>query len=278
MTLSKPRSQPPATTIDGLIHLMATLRDDEIGCPWDREQTFETIAPYTVEEAYEVDDAIRQADHAALKGELGDLLFQVVFHSRLAEEQRLFAFEDVVAELVTKMVRRHPHIFASGSPPDDSQAQTLNWEALKAAERSKSHQSAIDDLPAALPALLRAQKLTSRVARSGFDWGEIDKVWDKLSEEIDEVKDAARRGDRGAIEDEVGDMLFVCSNLARHLGVDAETALRRANAKFERRYRGVEEQMRLADLDPLGGPYELEILDQFWNIVKATEKGTQAAG
>lgn len=217
-------------TVERLVAIMARLRDPERGCDWDVAQTWATIAPYTIEEAYEVADAIARDDAADLKDELGDLLLQVVFHSRIAEEAGAFTLDDVVASISEKMERRHPHIFGDA-------AQSPGWEELKAAERSgKSDASALAGVAAGLPALMRAVKLQKRAARVGFDWPDADGSRAKLHEEIKEV-DAAT-GDE--IEDEIGDLLFAAVNWARHLGVDPETALRRGNAKFERRFRAME--------------------------------------
>jgi ATP diphosphatase len=217
-------------TVERLVAIMARLRDPERGCDWDVAQTWATIAPYTIEEAYEVADAIARDDAADLKDELGDLLLQVVFHSRIAEEAGAFTLADVVASISDKMERRHPHIFGDA-------AQSPGWEELKAVERrDKSDASALAGVAARLPALMRAVKLQKRAARVGFDWPDADGSRAKLHEEIKEV-DAAT-GDE--IEDEIGDLLFAAVNWARHLGVDPETALRRGNAKFERRFRAME--------------------------------------
>lgn len=217
-------------TVERLVAIMARLRDPERGCDWDVAQTWATIAPYTIEEAYEVADAIARDDAADLKDELGDLLLQVVFHSRIAEEAGAFTLADVVASISDKMERRHPHIFGDA-------VQSPGWEGLKAAERSgKSDASALAGVAAGLPALMRAVKLQKRAARVGFDWPDAEGSRAKLQEEIEEV--TAASGD--AIEDEIGDLLFSAVNWARHLDVDPETALRRGNAKFERRFRAME--------------------------------------
>jgi len=217
-------------TVERLVAIMARLRDPERGCDWDVAQTWATIAPYTIEEAYEVADAIARDDAADLKDELGDLLLQVVFHSRIAEEAGAFTLADVVASISDKMERRHPHIFGDA-------VQSPGWEELKAAERSgKSDASALAGVAAGLPALMRAVKLQKRAARVGFDWPDAEGSRAKLHEEIEEV--TAASGD--AIEDEIGDLLFSAVNWARHLDVDPETALRRGNAKFERRFRAME--------------------------------------
>ena len=216
--------------MDRLLSIMALLRDPVAGCEWDRAQNWATIAPYTIEEAYEVADAIERGDVADLKDELGDLLFQVVFHARIAEEAGLFDFADVATAIADKMERRHPHVF------DDAEASP-GWETLKAAERSKASDSgALGGVAAGLPALLRAAKLQKRAARTGFDWPDAAGPRAKILEELDEVATAAP----DAVEEEVGDLLFAVVNYARHLGIDPEAALRRGNAKFERRFAGME--------------------------------------
>ena len=247
---------------------MARLRDPESGCPWDVEQTYETIAPYTIEEAYEVADAIQRGDLTDLKEELGDLLLQVVFHSRIAEEAGEFAFPDVVEAIVDKMVRRHPHVFGDDTMRD-SAAQTRAWEAQKAEERAAKGKddSLLDDVPAALPALLRAVKLQKRAARVGFDWPETRQVMDKIHEEMAELSEAViELEDPAKIEEELGDLLFVYSNLARKLKVDPEHALRQANAKFERRFHYIERA--LADQDRTPDDATLDEMDALWNEAK----------
>lgn len=247
------RPAAPDGGIARLLAIMARLRDPDGGCPWDLEQDFSTIAPYTVEEAYEVADAIDRHDLPALKDELGDLLLQVVFHAQMAQEQGAFAFGDVVEAICDKMVRRHPHVFgpSTGSGPvasfADAQAQTANWDAIKAAERKAAGEddtSALAGISRGLPEWQRAVKLQSRAARVGFDWPGTAPVIDKLHEEIDEVRvelAAAPSPERDArLEDEIGDLLFVAANLARHAKVDVGGALRRANLKFERRFRAME--------------------------------------
>jgi ATP diphosphatase len=222
-----------AADITPLQQIMARLRDPEHGCPWDVEQSFATIAPYTIEEAYEVADAIQRDDMAALKDELGDLLLQVVFHSRMAEESGSFDLSDVITAICDKMVRRHPHVFGDGQA-------SPGWDEIKAAERAekdKDDRSALAGVAIALPALARSEKLQKRASRVGFDWDDIADVRAKLLEEIEEVDNAQNRSE---IEDEVGDVLYAAVNLARHHNVDPETALRAANAKFERRFRAME--------------------------------------
>jgi ATP diphosphatase len=220
-----------------LANVMARLRDPETGCPWDIEQDFASIAPYTIEEAYEVADAIERDDMAALRDELGDLLLQVAFHSRMAEQSGHFALQDVIDGITEKMVRRHPHVFGEGMRREDGHAQ---WEALKAAERASKapDPSALAGVAIALPALLRAEKLQKRAARTGFDWPDTGGAMAKIEEELDEVRAAHSQAEK---EEEIGDLLFAVVNLARHLEVDAEVALRAANAKFEARFRTMED-------------------------------------
>ncbi len=228
-------SQPE---IASLYEVIARLRTPVSGCPWDLEQNFATIAPYTIEEAYEVADAIERNDMGALKDELGDLLLQVVFHSRMAEEAGHFGLQDVIDAICDKMERRHPHIFGDREV-EGSAHVVANWEAIKQAERhgKSEDKSAMADVAKALPALLRAQKIQKRAARTGFDWPSVEGAFDKLDEEIGEVKEAATAAET---HDEVGDLLFAAVNVSRHLGVDAEAALKDAIAKFERRFRGME--------------------------------------
>ena len=262
--------------LDRLLAIMRRLRDPEHGCPWDREQDFATIAPYTIEEAYEVADAIARGDMAALKDELGDLLFQVVFHARMAEEAGLFDFADVAVAIADKMVRRHPHVFG-GAEIASAGAQSEAWEEHKAKERAAQaaasgiSASVLDGVALALPALLRAAKIQRRAARIGFDWPEVPPVIAKIAEEIAELEaelDAEIDGavDRAKIEDEMGDILFAAANLARKLDIDPEAALRRATAKFERRFRAVE---ALATERGIGA--NLEALDALWRQVKEEE-------
>jgi ATP diphosphatase len=258
---------------------MARLRDPQGGCPWDREQDFRSIAPYTIEEAYEVADAIERNDLAALRDELGDLLLQVVFHARMAEEQGAFGFVDVVAAINDKMVRRHPHVFGDTVMPDAT-TQTRAWEAGKAAERAaagETDSSALAGIARGLPEWLRALKLQKRAARVGFDWPDPAPVFAKLQEEIDELRQefaAVAGGDPGArqrLEDELGDVLFVAANLARHAEVDPGAALRRANAKFERRFRRMEALATTRGLDLSALP--LAEQDRLWDAAKGEERG-----
>jgi len=231
-------------TISDLLAIMTHLRDKENGCPWDIEQNFKTIAPYTIEEAYEVADAIEEGDKDKLKDELGDLLFQVVYHAEIAREEGAFDFDDVVEAVSDKMVRRHPHVFGEETI-ETAEAQTSAWEARKAAERDKKGQSLLDDVPSALPALLRAEKLQKRAARVGFDWPSAAEVLDKVEEEIRELRAelAAKKPDQARTADEVGDVLFAFVNLARWLKIDPEDALRATNAKFKRRFKYIEDQL-----------------------------------
>ncbi|ASY45287.1 MAG: nucleoside triphosphate pyrophosphohydrolase [Pseudomonadota bacterium] len=219
-----------------LANVMAQLRDPDTGCPWDIEQDFASIAPYTIEEAYEVADAIERSDMVALRDELGDLLLQVAFHSRMAEQAGHFSLQDVIDGITQKMIRRHPHVFGDGLAREDGHAQ---WEAIKAAERAEKEPdpSALAGVAIALPALLRAEKLQKRAARTGFDWPDSDGAIAKIVEELDEVQGATTQAER---EEEVGDLLFAVVNLARHLKVDPEVALRAGNAKFDRRFRIME--------------------------------------
>jgi len=264
-----------------LLEIMARLRDPATGCPWDVRQTFATIAPYTIEEAYEVADAIDRGDMGDLRDELGDLLLQVVFHARMAEEQGAFAFADVVAAIADKLVRRHPHVFAGASVAGE-EAQSREWEAIKRREREAAgdaDDSALAGIARGMPEWQRATKLQARAARVGFDWPGPGPVIAKLHEEIEEARAefaavAASPEDAAAqarLEDELGDLLFVCANLARHARVDPGTALRRANAKFERRFRAMEAMAR-ADGTPLE-QLPLEAQDRYWTRAKAAERG-----
>jgi len=257
-----------------LMQLMARLRDREHGCPWDAEQTFATIAPYTVEESYEVADAIQRQDMPALKEELGDLLFQVVFHARMAEEAGLFNFADVAEALTAKMTTRHPHVFGERDERT-AEDQTRAWETLKAEERAKKRAtdgatpSLLDDVAMALPALMRAEKLTKRAARINFDWPTPEPVLAKLEEELAELKEARTVGDQDAVADEMGDILFVMANLARKLNVDPEEALRRANAKFTRRFQHIEQSLAHQGRS---GPQPLDDMEALWLEAKALER------
>lgn len=271
--------QDKTENIAQLLAIMAKLRDPDGGCPWDLEQDFATIAPYTIEEAYEVADAIDRGDMADLKDELGDLLLQVAFHARMAEEAGAFDFDDVAAAICDKMVRRHPHVFAD-MHADDSGEVLRNWDAIKRAEREakgEADASALAGISRGLPEWQRAVKLQHKAAKVGFDWPDPAPVLDKLREELDEVRAefdavAAAPGDaeaRDRLEDEIGDVLFVCANLARHAKVDVGGALRRANRKFERRFRAME-ALAQADGGLAGKP--LDAQDRYWDLAKAAEK------
>lgn len=256
--------------IDRLLHIMARLRDPQRGCPWDLEQSFGTIAPYTIEEAYEVADAIEREDYPALRDELGDLLFQVVFHSQMAREQGSFGFDDVVTAICDKMERRHPHVFGAAQI-DSAAAQTVAWEEQKRLEREQSGKSILADVPIALPALTRANKLGKRAAQVGFEWPDVAGALDKLDEELGELrKGLGAQADQAHITDELGDVLFCVVNVCRYLGVDPETALKGANAKFERRFGYVEQRLR--EQGGAMGKATLEEMDRLWDEGKARGK------
>ncbi|ODC02875.1 nucleoside triphosphate pyrophosphohydrolase [Terasakiispira papahanaumokuakeensis] len=293
--------------LDDLITLMARLRDPQAGCPWDLKQTWDSIVPHTLEEAYEVADCIEQADFEHLRSELGDLLFQVVYYSRFAEEEQRFDLHDVVDGLTRKMIRRHPHVFPDGtlkghgdeslstdadgalhrdalnsdslregpSAVDEAQVKS-RWESIKAEERASQSGavSVLDDVPRALPAITRAIKLQKRAASVGFDWDQPLQVMDKLEEELAEIREALSQGDQAAVADEVGDLMFAVANLARHLKVDPEQALRGTNHKFERRFRFIEQAFKaqgrsLSDAD-------LEAMEAQWQAAKALESSTSS--
>ncbi|ODA68434.1 Nucleoside triphosphate pyrophosphohydrolase [Methyloligella halotolerans] len=261
-------------TLDALLAIMRRLRDPETGCPWDAKQDFSSIAPYTVEEAYEVADAIARDDRAALKDELGDLLFQVVYHAQMADEEGAFAFDDVVDAIAAKMVRRHPHVFDDPSLRD-SFLGSGRWDEIKAQEKeARGEQGApsslLDDVPLPLPALSRAVKLQKRAARVGFDWPEMAPVFDKAEEEFGELKEAIQSGDQAHVEEEFGDLLFVMANLSRHLKIDPEAALRGANEKFRRRFQAIEQAL-MADGKPMEDA-TLKEMDALWDAAKRKEK------
>jgi ATP diphosphatase len=255
--------------IDRLAEIMRRLRDPATGCPWDIAQDFGTIAPYTIEEAHEVADAIARQAWDELKGELGDLLLQVVYHARMAEEAGLFALPDVIAAISDKMVRRHPHVFGDAARDKTAEQQSADWETAKAAERGAGA-SVLDGVAAGLPALMRAVKLQNRAARVGFDWPSTDEVLAKLVEEAGELAEARAAGDRAALEEEFGDLLFVAANLARHMKIDPEAALRSANAKFTRRFQRIEAALRQRGRTPAEST--LEEMDAIWNTVRAEDK------
>lgn len=257
--------------IDRLNAIMARLRAPVGGCPWDVEQTFATIAPYTIEEAYEVADAIERGDYDDLRSELGDLLFQVVFHARIAEEQGLFVFDDVANAMADKLERRHPHVFGDEAAKADGIAQKARWEDIKAAERvAKAQHGVLDDVPVGLPALTRAAKLTKRAARVGFDWPSTDEVFDKLDEEVAELRVEIAAGDLDKAREEMGDLLFVLANLARKLGVEPEDALRGANAKFVRRFGFIEAELAKDGRTPEQS--NLAEMDALWDAAKVAER------
>jgi MazG family protein len=261
-----------ARPIDRLLAVMARLRDANGGCPWDLAQDFKTIAPYTIEEAYEVADAIERDDMAGLKDELGDLLLQVVFHARMGEEIGAFDFDAVADTIVDKMLRRHPHVFGSVTASTKA-AVNDNWESIKAAERAAKHtgdepSSVLDGVAKALPALARAEKLQRRASRVGFDWGAPEPILDKIAEEIGELGAELPTADKAKITDELGDVLFAVVNLARHLEIDPEVALRGTNAKFERRFKYIERMLLLNGKSPEDS--SLEEMDALWNEAKTT--------
>lgn len=274
-------------SLPDLLHLMARLRDPQHGCPWDLKQTYASIVPHTLEEAFEVADTIERGDFEDLHGELGDLLFQVVYYSQLAREEGRFEFDGVVDGITRKLIRRHPHVFPTGElyapldTPQLSEDQVKErWEAIKAEERAQKSTpeqlSLLDDVPTTLPALSRAAKLQKRAATVGFDWPEALPVLDKVREELDEVLQAMADGDTDAVQDELGDLLFAVVNLARHLKHDPEQALRRANRKFERRFRFIEQALREQGL-----PIEdrtLDELDALWGEAKRQEKNLPSCG
>jgi MazG family protein len=260
--------------IQALLDVMRRLRDPNGGCPWDLEQDFPSIAPYTIEEAYEVASAIEHAgetgDYSQLKDELGDLLLQVVFHAQMAREKGLFAFPDVVAAIVGKMIRRHPHVFGEVDARTSDDVMR-NWEAIKQAERAgKKQDGLLDDVPRALPALTRAVKLQNRAAKVGFDWPSAVTVTDKIAEEARELAEAAALKDPAKVEEEFGDMLFAVANLSRHLKLDPEAALRSANAKFTRRFRSIEDALKAKGRTPQEA--SLEEMEELWQEAKKKER------
>ena len=262
----------PKGGMDRLRAIMAALRDPETGCPWDIEQDFDSITPYTLEEAYEVADAIEARDWPGLQGELGDLLLQVVYHSQMAAEAGYFTVDDVVRGISDKMVDRHPHVFGDESRDKSAEQQTRDWEAAKAAERAASaDKGVLDGVARALPALTRAVKLQKRAARVGFDWPSTDEVLDKVVEETAELAAARKTGNAEAMAEEFGDLLFVLANLARHLDIDPEAALRGANAKFTRRFGGIEAALTAQGKTPAES--DLEEMDALWDQMKAAERG-----
>lgn len=257
--------------IERLLEIMRRLRDPENGCPWDIEQTFDTIAPYTIEEAYEVADAIERKDWPELEGELGDLLLQTVYHTAMGEEDGNFSFQSVVRAISNKMVTRHPHVFGNESRDKSAEQQTRDWEAIKAAERAgKKQGGALDGVAVGLPSLLRAYKLQNRAARVGFDWPSTDQVIDKIQEEAAELVEARDELTHEEMTEEFGDLMFVMANLARHLKIEPEEALRAANVKFIRRFEGVE--AKLAEIGKTPAQSDLLEMDALWNAVKVDER------
>lgn len=268
MTESDRLVHDPRGGLPRLVEIMRRLRDPETGCPWDIEQDFASVAPYTIEEAYEVADAIDRQAWDELKGELGDLLFQSVFHAQMAAERGLFDIADVADTMSDKMVARHPHVFGEESRDKSPEQQTRDWETIKAAERArKAETGVLDGVALGLPALLRAVKLQNRAARVGFDWPSTDEVMDKLREEMDELRQAPDADERF---EEFGDLLFVMANLARHLKIDPEAALRAANAKFTRRFRYIEDALDAVGKHPKDS--SLAEMDALWDAAKALEK------
>jgi ATP diphosphatase len=273
----------PSSDISRLLEIMAALRNPDTGCPWDQEQDFASIAPYTLEEAYEVVDAIERADPADLREELGDLLLQVVFHAQMAAEKGLFAFPDVVEAITRKLVRRHPHVFGDARDLSPDEVKAL-WDEIKQEEKAERRlsreklglslhdpdQGFLGGIPTALPALTRAQKLTTKAAKVGFDWPDAAQVIDKIHEELEEVKDASSSGERDKVEDEIGDLLFAVSNLARHFGVDPESALRRTNQKFERRFGAIERG--LSEQNKTLKDASLDEMEALWVKAKMAER------
>jgi nucleoside triphosphate diphosphatase len=278
----------PSSDISRLLEIMAALRNPDTGCPWDQEQDFASITPYTLEEAYEVVDAIERGDFADLKDELGDLLLQVVFHAQMAAEKGLFAFPDVVEAITRKLIRRHPHVFGTAQDLSPGEVKAL-WDEIKQEEKAErrlsreklglqadDHQTGfLGGIPPALPALTRAQKLTAKAAKVGFDWPETAQVVDKIHEELEEVKEASSSGERDRIEDEIGDLLFSVTNLARHYGIDPEAALRRTNSKFERRFRSVESalQRQAKSLEDAS----LDEMERLWVEAKVAERKSDSS-
>ena len=273
----------PSKNIKDLIAIMAALRTPGTGCPWDLEQSFETIAPYTIEEAYEVVDAIERGDISDLRDELGDLLLQVVFHARLAEEQGSFQFDDVVHAITTKLIRRHPHVFGHLKELQPDAVKAL-WAEIKSQEKAEklaekraagigadpAASSILADIPHNLPALIRAEKLQSKASKVGFDWHSAHLVLDKIREETNEIEEALAKNDAKNIEEEIGDLLFVVANLARHLSVNPEDALRKANLKFIRRFNYIEENIKALDKDIKSA--SLEEMERFWNEARQADK------
>ncbi|MBL3586130.1 nucleoside triphosphate pyrophosphohydrolase [Rhodovulum sulfidophilum] len=267
----------PKGGLPRLLEIMRRLRDPKTGCPWDIEQDFRSIAPYTIEEAYEVADAIEREAWDELEGELGDLLLQSVYHAQMGEEAGLFDFHSVADRVSDKMVARHPHVFGAEDREKSAEQQTRDWETIKAAERAgKEARGVLDDVALALPALTRAVKLQKRAARVGFDWPETAQVIDKIVEETHELVEARETLTQAEVFEEFGDLLFVVANLARHLKIEPEEALRAANAKFTRRFNGIE--ARLAAMGKRPEDSDLAEMDALWDAVKAEEKAPDQTG
>jgi nucleoside triphosphate diphosphatase len=270
-TLVRDRTDDPLRQMARLLEIMRRLRDPVAGCPWDVEQTFATIAPYTIEEAYEVADAIARGEMGELEGELGDLLLQTVYHTQMGGEAGHFTFATVARAISDKMLARHPHVFGDESRDKTADQQTADWERIKAAERSgKAQTRTLDGVAIGLPALLRAVKLQKRAARVGFDWPDVSHVLDKLVEEAREVTEARDQLSQADLEEEIGDLLFVMANLARHLKVDPEAALRAANAKFTRRFNAIEDELQIRGKTPAQS--DLAEMDTIWNTIRAADR------
>ncbi len=273
-TLVRDRTDDPTRQMARLLEIMRRLRDPVTGCPWDIEQTFATIAPYTIEEAYEVADTIARGDMDELEGELGDLLLQTVYHTQMGSEAGHFTFATVARAISDKMLARHPHVFGPESRDKTADQQTADWERIKAAERrDKAQTRTLDGVAIGLPALLRAIKLQKRAARVGFDWPDISHVLDKLVEEAREVTEARDQLTQADLEEEIGDLLFVMANLARHLKVDPEAALRAANAKFTRRFNAIEDELQSRGKTPAQS--DLAEMDAIWNTIRAADRAAK---
>lgn len=275
--MSRTPLTPPSSSMpmSDLLEVMSLLRDPQNGCPWDIEQNFETIAPYTIEEAYEVADAIHRGDMDDLKDELGDLLLQVVYHTQMAQEQNLFTFNDVAAHVRDKMIHRHPHVFGEENAESAMDVEGRIWEERKAMEKNKQGlESILDDVPVGLPAIMRAQKLTKRAARVGFEWDTPEDVLEKLEEELDELRQAMANNDKENMQEEHGDLLFVVANLGRQLGFDSEESLRLANNKFEIRFKGIESEFKSNNKDLKAA--SLAEMEESWLRQKAKEKKNAA--
>ena len=267
-------SRDPAAEIRRLLDIMAALRDPKTGCPWDIEQDFASIAPYTIEEAHEVEDAIQRQAWDELPGELGDLLLQVVFHAQMAREAKMFDFADCAAAISDKLIFRHPHVFGDESRDKSAEQQVKDWEAIKAVERAgKAERGTLDGVALGLPALTRAVKLQNRAARVGFDWPGVGGVLDKITEETAELVEARDTLGQDALEEEFGDLMFVMANLARHLKIDPELALRRANTKFTRRFAAIEADLAADGRRPEDS--DLAEMDALWDAAKAAEKAAR---